>query len=106
MLVVLSGEKLAQVFRFFRGELVRGMMRFSSCKTVVALAVFFGFGVDAAWARGTIRITIPRHSALTVVQRLNRQGVVAVQKHDYATAANLFHSLRLLQDKFRGPSLN
>jgi Flp pilus assembly protein TadD len=71
------------------------MMRFSSCKTVVVLAALLGSGVCVAWARDTIRITIPRHSALTVVQRLNREGVVAVQKHDYATAANLFYKAYL-----------
>ncbi len=70
-------------------------MRFISCKTALTLAALLGPGLHAAWARDTITITIPRHSSLTLVQRLNRQGVIAVQKHDYATAANFFYKAYL-----------
>ena len=70
-------------------------MRFISCKTALTLAALVGSGLHAAWARDTITITIPRHSSLTFVQRLNRQGVIAVQKHDYATAADLFYKAYL-----------
>lgn len=70
-------------------------MRFISCKTALTLAALLGSGLHAAWARDTITITIPRHSSLTFVQRLNRQGVIAVQKHDYATAANFFYKAYL-----------
>jgi len=70
-------------------------MRFISCKTAFAIAAFLGLGLDAAWARDTIAITLPRHSSLTFVQRLNREGVLAVQKHDYAAAANLFYKAYL-----------
>jgi len=69
-------------------------MRFSSCKLALTLAALSGLG-SHAWARDAITITIPRHSSLTVVQRLNRDGVLAVQKHDYATAANLFYKAYL-----------
>lgn len=41
------------------------------------------------WA-GDIRITIPRHSELTPVQRLNREGVEAIQKRNYEKAEALF----------------
>jgi Flp pilus assembly protein TadD len=70
-------------------------MRFISCKTAFTIAAFLGLGLNAAWARDTIAITLPRHSSLTFVQRLNREGVLAVQKHDYATAANLFYKAYL-----------
>jgi Flp pilus assembly protein TadD len=70
-------------------------MRFISCKTALTTAVFLGLGAHAALARDTITITLPRHTTLTLVQRLNRQGVLAVQKHDYATAANLFYKAYL-----------
>jgi Flp pilus assembly protein TadD len=70
-------------------------MRFTSCKPVLAAAILMGLGLHAAWARDTIKITIPRHSSLTLVQRLNREGVLAVQKHDYGTAANLFYKAYL-----------
>jgi tetratricopeptide (TPR) repeat protein len=39
---------------------------------------------------GDLRITIPRHSELTPVQRLNREGVEAVRKHQYEKAETLF----------------
>jgi Flp pilus assembly protein TadD len=70
-------------------------MRFISCKTALTIAALIGLGVHASWARDTLVITIPRHSSLTFVQRLNREGVLAVQKHDYATAANLFYKAYL-----------
>lgn len=70
-------------------------MRFISSKTAYTLAALLGLGLHAAWASDTIKITIPRHSSLTFVQRLNREGVLAVQKHDYATAANLFYKAYL-----------
>ena len=70
-------------------------MRFISCKTALTIAALLGLGAHAAWARDTITITLPRHSNLTFVQRLNREGVLAVQKHDYAKAANLFYKAYL-----------
>jgi len=70
-------------------------MRFISCKTAFTIAALLGLGLHAAWARDTITITIPRHSNLTLVQRLNREGVQAIQKHDYATAADLFYKAYL-----------
>lgn len=38
-----------------------------------------------------LKITIPRHSKLTPVQRLNREGVEAVRSHHYAKAEQLFY---------------
>lgn len=70
-------------------------MRFISCKTALTIAALLGLGLHAASARDTITITLPRHSNLTLVQRLNREGVLAIQKHDYATAANLFYKAYL-----------
>jgi Flp pilus assembly protein TadD len=69
-------------------------MRFSSCKPALTAALL-GVAIHAAWARDTLTITIPRHSNLTLVQRLNREGVEAVKKHDYATAAKLFYKAYL-----------
>ena len=40
---------------------------------------------------GDIKISLPRHSALTPVQRLNREGVEATRKHNYDKAADLFY---------------
>ncbi|HEV8524797.1 MAG TPA: tetratricopeptide repeat protein [Terriglobales bacterium] len=43
-----------------------------------------------------IRITIPKRSKPTPVQKLNRDGVKAVEKHDYAKAKRLFYQAYLL----------
>ena len=37
----------------------------------------------------------PEHSSLTLVQRLNREGVEAIKKHDYVTASKLFYKAYL-----------
>jgi Flp pilus assembly protein TadD len=44
---------------------------------------------------GDIKITIPRHSKLTPVQRLNREGVEAVRKHNFKKAEELFYKAYL-----------
>lgn len=50
--------------------------------------------LQLAWAND-IRITIPRHSELTPVQRLNREGVEAVKKHEYEKAEAIFYKAYL-----------
>jgi len=42
------------------------------------------------------RISIPKHTKATPVQALNRDGVKAVQKRDYASAKKLFYKAYLL----------
>jgi Flp pilus assembly protein TadD len=44
----------------------------------------------------TLRISIPKRSNPTPVQTLNRDGVKAVEKHDYAKAKKLFYKAYLL----------
>ena len=44
---------------------------------------------------GDLKIVIPRHSKLTPVQRLNREGVESVRKHKYAKAEQLFYKAYL-----------
>jgi Flp pilus assembly protein TadD len=58
-------------------------------------------GVISAMAWGTaaakdIKITVPRRSHLTPVQRLNREGVQAIQKRNYQKAETLFYKAYLL----------
>lgn len=45
---------------------------------------------------GDIKITIPRHSKLTPVQRLNREGVEAIRQRKYSKAEGLFYKAYLL----------
>lgn len=59
----------------------------------VVLAVAMS-GCTSGWARD-FRITIPRHSELTPVQRLNREGVDAVKKHQYEKAEGFFYKAYL-----------
>ncbi len=63
-------------------------------KYLAVIAAITGCAFQIAWARD-IRITLPRHSELTPVQRLNRDGVRAVQKHDYEKAEALFYKAYL-----------
>jgi Flp pilus assembly protein TadD len=51
-------------------------------------------GLQCAHA-GDLKITIPRHSPLTPVQRLNREGVEALRKHNYSKAEQLFYKAYL-----------
>lgn len=48
-----------------------------------------------AWARDGHVIKIPRHSELTPVQRLNREGVEAVKRRDYRSAEERFYKAYL-----------
>jgi Flp pilus assembly protein TadD len=52
-------------------------------------------GSLGAWARDGLAITIPRRSELTPVQRLNREGVDAVKRHQYEKAEALFYKAYL-----------
>jgi Flp pilus assembly protein TadD len=57
---------------------------------LLALATLSALGVlQPSWAKD-LKITIPRHSEMTPVQRLNRDGVQAVQKRQYEKAEGLF----------------
>ncbi len=67
--------------------------RLFNLKEVTTLII--GLTVAPACAQGTIKLTIPRHSSLSVVQRLNREGVEAIQKHDYSKAAGFFYKAYL-----------
>jgi Flp pilus assembly protein TadD len=53
-----------------------------------------GLGTKCAQA-GDLKITIPKRGTLTPVQRLNRDGVDAVRKHNYAKAEELFYKAYL-----------
>jgi Flp pilus assembly protein TadD len=59
----------------------------------ISLAFAFAglLGSQICWAGEKLRINIPRRTHLTPVQRLNREGVEAVRKHDYERASVLFY---------------
>lgn len=61
---------------------------------LAAIVLITGTGFHHAWGKD-IRITIPKHSELTPVQRLNREGVDAVRKHQYEKAEAMFYKAYL-----------
>jgi len=65
-----------------------GMLRTPS--RLLALAALLALpALQHSWAKD-LKIKIPRHSEMTPVQRLNREGVEAVQKRQYEKAEGLF----------------
>jgi Flp pilus assembly protein TadD len=64
-------------------------------KLITVIAVISALGSQHARAADTVKITIPRRSELTPVQRLNREGVDAVNKHQYEKASGLFYKAYL-----------
>src|SRR5579863_6291249 len=68
----------------------------TSCAWFAAVAISASI-VNAPQAQaGDIRITIPRRSHLTPVQRLNQEGVEAIRKHSYEKAETCFYKAYLL----------
>jgi Flp pilus assembly protein TadD len=53
------------------------------------IAVTVGWASRNAWA-GDLKLTLPKRSELTLVQRLNRDGVEALRKHQYEKAEGIF----------------
>jgi tetratricopeptide (TPR) repeat protein len=74
-----------------KGEPPPMLAKFRLAVVAIAFAVA---GCTSGWARD-FRITIPRHSELTPVQRLNREGVDAVNKHQYEKAEGFFYKAYL-----------
>ena len=58
------------------------------------IVVIVGFVAQNARA-GDVKLTLPKRSHLTPVQRLNREGVDAIQKHNYEKAETLFYQAYL-----------
>ncbi len=58
------------------------------------IAVMVGLGSRDAWA-GDLKLILPKRSELTLVQRLNREGVEAIQKRKYEKAETLFYKAYL-----------
>ena len=59
-------------------------------------AVLLGTWLAPSALAGDLRVTIPKRSHPTPVQRLNREGVEAIQKNQYDKAKALFYQAYLL----------
>lgn len=66
----------------------------SRLRLFALLGVLGGLGLQQLSAQD-LKITLPRHSELTPVQRLNRDGVEAIRKNDYERAEALFYKAYL-----------
>jgi len=62
---------------------------------IIASIALMAIPFSQARAGDVLTIKIPRRSELTPVQKLNREGVEAVKKLDYAKAASLFYKAYL-----------
>ncbi|MFZ0322263.1 MAG: hypothetical protein WAL56_24260 [Candidatus Sulfotelmatobacter sp.] len=68
----------------------------TSCAWFAAAAIAASI-IAAPQARaGDIKITLPRRSHLTPVQRLNQEGVESIRKHSYEKAETCFYKAYLL----------
>ena len=75
------------------------MIQVKSSRSRISLAVFSILLLFASLLQAeekTLRISIPKRTKPTPVQTLNRDGVKAVEKHDYAKAKKLFYKAYLL----------
>ena len=67
-----------------------------ACITLASVGcVALPAGASSSMAARNLKITLPRHSELTPVQRLNREGVNAILKHRYENAEGLFYKAYL-----------
>ncbi len=69
------------------------MLRKPACWLLLCLTAGFLLAGEAA---GQLRITLPKRSKPTPVQKLNRDGVKAIEHHDYEKAKKLFYDAYLI----------
>lgn len=91
----LTSDCMLKLASYWGGEEGTRLQMFSrQLKSVALFAVIAGFGVQSAWPRD-LRVRIPKSSHLTPVQRLNREGVDAISRHQYEKAEALFYKAYL-----------
>jgi Flp pilus assembly protein TadD len=71
-------------------------MALRSCRFATAITIAIAALFLCSAVAGDLKIQIPKRSKLTPVQRLNREGVEAVRKHNYSKAEHLFYKAYLL----------
>src|SRR5579871_3211356 len=69
------------------------MFRKSACRLLLCVAASL---LLAGFAAAQLRITLPKRSKATPVQKLNREGVKAIRHHDYEKAKKLFYDAYLI----------
>jgi Flp pilus assembly protein TadD len=63
---------------------------------MIALMTAVTAGLAPSAHAGDFKLNLPKRSQLTPVQRLNREGVEAIKKHNYKKAESLFYKAYLL----------
>ena len=63
---------------------------------LLAAVLIAAFSLSSLAFAKDLRLTLPKRSKSTPVQNLNRDGVKAIQKHDYTEAKRLFYKAYLL----------
>jgi len=66
------------------------------CFALIVAGAMSTSGFVTTAVAGDLTIRIPKHSKPTPVQRLNREGVEAVRKHNYSKAERFFYKAYLL----------
>ena len=79
----------------WRPKTYHGSMHSKLFNVIAIGALIAGGAAQTALAQKTLKITIPKRSRLTPVQRLNRDGVAAVEKNNYSKAERLFYKAYL-----------
>jgi Flp pilus assembly protein TadD len=69
------------------------MLRKPACWLLLCVTVGLLLAGEAA---GQLRVTLPKRSKPTPVQKLNREGVKAIEHHDYEKAKKLFYDAYLI----------
>src|SRR5438128_10495865 len=64
---------------------------------LLLIAALFAAGLFRAADAQDLRITIPKHTEATPVQKLNRDGVKELQKHRLERAEKLFYRAYLIE---------
>jgi Flp pilus assembly protein TadD len=77
-------------------EVEKGFLGMFSKRCLVVALLVFTAGWTLSARAGDLKITLPKRSHMTPVQRLNREGVDAVRKHSYEKAEILFYKAYLL----------
>jgi Flp pilus assembly protein TadD len=67
---------------------------FAKRLSLAVAMIIAGWAPQHVWA-GDVTLTLPKRSHLTPVQRLNREGVEAIQKQQYEKAETLFYQAYL-----------
>lgn len=77
------------------GSWTVGIRESASSKRITLAAILLAAAFAPLLHAGDIKVTIPKRSQLTPVQRLNREGVEAINKRHFSKAKSLFYKAYL-----------